>query len=162
MTAEQQISDRRWMSMALDLAAQSAAVGEVPVGAVLVNEDGVFMAGAHNAPIAEHDPSAHAEIRVLRAAARLAENYRLTGSTLYVTLEPCVMCVGAMLHARVSRVVYGAADSKAGAVESLYHLLDDSRFNHRIMAEGGLLAEQSAILLRDFFRVRRAQQKGKA
>lgn len=157
MSAEQQLVDTRWMRLALDMAVQAVAAGEVPVGAVLVNSAGEYLAGAHNAPIATHDPSAHAEMRVLRAAGLQMENYRLTGSTLYVTLEPCIMCAGAMLHARVDRVVYGAADPKAGAVESLYQLFDDPRFNHRIQVEAWLLAEESAKLLRDFFRARRAR-----
>lgn len=157
MSAEQQLVDTRWMRLALDMAVQAVAAGEVPVGAVLVNSAGEYLAGAHNAPIATHDPSAHAEMRVLRAAGLQMENYRLTGSTLYVTLEPCIMCAGAMLHARVDRVVYGAADPKAGAVESLYQLFHDNRFNHRIQVEAGLLAEESAKLLRDFFQARRAR-----
>ncbi|WP_414041366.1 tRNA adenosine(34) deaminase TadA [Acidithiobacillus sp. M4-SHS-6] len=159
MREEQQLADRRWMRLALDMAAQAVAAGEVPVGAVLVNAAGEYVAGAHNAPIATHDPSAHAEMRVLRAAALQVENYRLTGSTLYVTLEPCIMCAGAMLHARVDRLVYGAADPKAGAVESLYQLFNDSRFNHHIQVEAGLLAEESATLLRDFFRARRVRPR---
>lgn len=155
--------DAAWMTLALDYAARAAAQGEVPVGAVLVDADGHLLAAAHNMPVQDHDPSAHAEMCVLRLAARSRQNYRLTGTTLYVTLEPCVMCVGALLHARVGRLVYGATDPKAGAVESLYHLLEDDRFNHRIIAQGGLLAASSAILLRDFFQVRRrAKRAGKA
>ncbi len=155
----QHIADTMWMEMALEFAGQAVSAGEVPVGAVLVSGTGVLLAAAHNAPIAGHDPSAHAEMLVLRAAGRQIENYRLTGSTLYVTLEPCLMCVGAMLHARVERLVYGATDPKAGAVESLYHLLEDSRLNHHIAAEGGLLAEPSARLLKEFFRARRMRQR---
>ena len=151
--------DVAWMTLALDYAARAAGQGEVPVGAVLLDADGRLLAAAHNAPVQGHDPSAHAEMLVLRQAARSLRNYRLTGTTLYVTLEPCVMCVGAMLHARVARLVYGASDPKAGAVESLYHLLEDDRFNHRILTEGGLLAAPSAVLLRDFFRVRRHGKK---
>ncbi len=152
--------DVEWMRMALDRAAAAAGGGEVPVGAVLLDAGGRVLAAAHNAPIQEHDPSAHAEIRVLRQAARRVENYRLPGSTLYVTLEPCVMCVGAILHARVGRLVYGAADPKAGAVESLFRLLEDTRFNHRVMVRGGVLAAPSATLLREFFRARRRQGRG--
>ncbi|PKY11441.1 tRNA adenosine(34) deaminase TadA [Acidithiobacillus marinus] len=162
MNAKQPLADTRWMRLALDMAAQAVAVGEVPVGAVLVSAAGEYLAGAHNAPIATHDPSAHAEMRALRAAGLQVENYRLTGSTLYVTLEPCVMCAGAILHARVARVVYGAADPKAGAVESLYQLFDDPRFNHRIQVEAGLLADASATLLKDFFRARRARPREEA
>ena len=147
--------DAGWMALALDYAARAAGQGEVPVGAVLVDVGGHLLAAAHNTPVQDHDPSAHAEMRVLRQAARSRQNYRLTGTTLYVTLEPCVMCVGALLHARVARLVYGAPDPKAGAVESLYQLLKDDRFNHRVMPQGGLLAEPSATLLRDFFQARR-------
>jgi|UniRef100_E6Q9N5 tRNA(adenine34) deaminase len=147
--------DAAWMALALDYAVRAAGQGEVPVGAVLVDVGGHLLAAAHNTPVRDHDPSAHAEMRVLRQAARSLQNYRLTGTTLYVTLEPCVMCVGALLHARVARLVYGAPDPKAGAVESLYHLLEDDRFNHRVMAQGGLLAGPSATLLRDFFQARR-------
>ncbi|MFA7495819.1 MAG: tRNA adenosine(34) deaminase TadA [Acidithiobacillus sp.] len=154
-------ADIHWMTLALETAQCAVVAGEVPVGAVLVDVEGNLLAVAHNTPIVDHDPSAHAEMRVLRLAARQIENYRLTGTTLYVTLEPCVMCVGAMLHARIARVVYGAADPKAGAVSSLYHLLDDPRFNHRIQVQGGVMAEQSAELLRDFFRARRGGKGGR-
>ncbi|CDQ12268.1 tRNA-specific adenosine deaminase [Acidithiobacillus ferrivorans] len=147
--------DLAWMTLALDYAARGAIQGEVPVGAVLLGADGHLLAAAHNTPVQSHDPSAHAEMLVLRQAAQVLQNYRLTGATLYVTLEPCVMCIGAMLHARVARLVYAASDPKTGAVESLYHLLEDGRFNHRIVTEGGVLAAPSATLLRNFFRARR-------
>ena len=142
------------MREALDEARRGAAAGEVPVGAVVVM-DGVIVGRAHNAPIALADPSAHAEVLALRMAGEKRGNYRLTGATLYATVEPCVMCCGAALHARVARVVYGARDPKAGAVESLYRLLDDARLNHRVATTGGVLADEAAGLLRAFFETRR-------
>jgi tRNA(adenine34) deaminase len=142
------------MRHALDEAHRSFDAGEVPVGAVVViGED--IVARAHNAPRALSDPTAHAEVLALRAAGTKRGNYRLTGATLYATVEPCVMCCGAALHARVARVVYGAADLKAGGAESLYRLLDDARLNHQAVAHGGVLAEESAALLRRFFEMRR-------
>jgi len=148
-------SDEHWMRRALDLAGRAAAQGEVPVGALLVR-DGRILGGGWNRPIGERDPSAHAEIMALRAAGRQAGNYRLPGATLYVTLEPCVMCAGAIVHARVSRVVFGAFDPKGGAAGSRFALLpSDGRFNHRTVCAGGVLADESAGLLRTFFRQRR-------
>jgi len=147
-------SDEAYMREALAEAARGAAAGEVPVGAVVV-VGGTVIARAHNAPIAEVDPTAHAEVLALRRAARALGNYRLTGAVLYVTVEPCAMCCGALLQARLARVVYGAADAKAGAVESLHGLLDDTRLNHRVVARGGVLAAESAALLREFFESRR-------
>jgi len=126
----------------------------VPIGAVVVI-DGAIVARAHNAPIALNDPSAHAEVLALREAATKVGNYRLPTATLYVTVEPCAMCCGVVLNARLARVVFGAPDVKAGAVESLYRLLDDSRLNHRVEAVGGVLAGESAALLRGFFDKRR-------
>ena len=142
------------MRQALDEAQRSFDAGEVPVGAVVVIE-GQIIGRAHNAPLALSDPTAHAEVLALRAAGTKVGNYRLTGATLYATVEPCVMCCGAALHARVLRVVYGAADVKAGGVSSRYRLLDDARLNHRAVAQGGVLAEESAALLRRFFETRR-------
>ena len=142
------------MQEALAEAARGQASDEVPIGAVVVI-DGAIAGRAHNAPVASSDPTAHAEVLALRAAAEKVGNYRLPGATLYVTLEPCAMCCGAMLHARVARVVYGARDPKGGAVESLYRLLDDPRLNHRVASVGGVLAEESAALLRGFFDRRR-------
>ena len=142
------------MREALDEARRGAAVGEVPVGAVVVM-DGVVVSRAHNAPITLADPTAHAEVLALRAAGEKCQNYRLGGATLYATIEPCAMCCGAALHARVARVVYGARDPKAGAVESLYRLLDDARLNHRAAATGGVLADEAARLLSAFFESRR-------
>lgn len=146
--------DEEFMRHALDEARRGAAAGEVPVGAVVV-VDGAVVARAHNAPIALADPTAHAEVLALREAARKVGNYRLTAATLYVTVEPCPMCCGAALLARLARVVYGAADPKAGAVESLFRLFDDRRLNHRIEARGGVGAGASAALLREFFDTRR-------
>jgi len=143
------------MRRALALAERASAEGEVPVGAVLVRDDEVLGEG-WNRPIGEHDPSAHAEIMALRQAGRRVRNYRLPGSTLYVTLEPCPMCAGALVHARVERVVYGAPDPKGGACGSVFDLLpSDARFNHRVECAGGVLAEECSSLLRDFFRQRR-------
>lgn len=146
--------DESFMREALAEARLGAIAGEVPVGAVVVL-DGEIVGRAHNAPIALVDPTGHAEILALRAAAAKIGNYRLTGASLYATVEPCTMCCGAVVHARVARVVYGAADAKAGAVESLYRLLDDTRHNHRVEAVGGVLADESAAVMREFFDRRR-------
>jgi len=143
-----------FMRAALDEARRALLGGEVPVGAVVV-ADGAIVARAHNAPIALSDPTAHAEVLALREAGRKTGNYRLTGATLYVTVEPCPMCCGAVLQARLARVVYGAADPKAGAVESLYRLLDDSRLSHRVEAVGGVLGGECAALLTEFFETKR-------
>jgi tRNA(adenine34) deaminase len=146
----EQDHDEELMTAALDEARRGLAAGEVPVGAVVVIEDEI-VGRAHNAPIALADPTAHAEVLALRAAARRRGNYRLTGATLYTTVEPCPMCCGAALHARVGRVVYGTRDPKAGAVDSLYRLLDDARLNHRVATRGGVLAREAAALLASFF-----------
>jgi tRNA(adenine34) deaminase len=143
------------MGRALELARVARSQGEVPVGAVLVDERGVLIAEAGNRPIAERDPTAHAEIVALRAAGRALSNYRLPGTTLYVTLEPCPMCAGAIIHARVARVVYAAADPRVGAAGSVFDILGDPRLNHRVEVSGGLLAPQSAELLKAFFAERR-------
>ena len=142
------------MTAALDAAAGAAERGEVPVGAVVVQDDRL-LASAGNASIAEHDPAGHAEVVALRAAARAVRNYRLTGSTLYVTVEPCLMCVGAALHARVERLVFGCADPKGGAAGSLYDVTDDRRLNHRITVVSGVEAAACRSLLQQFFRTRR-------
>lgn len=152
---EQDAVDRHWMAQALALARQAADLGEVPVGALLLGADGVILGAAHNQPIGRHDPTAHAEILALRQGAARVGNYRLGGSTLYVTLEPCAMCAGAILHARVRRLVYAAADPKGGAVASLYSLLADPRMNHQVLLRGGVCAEEAGLLLRAFFRARR-------
>jgi tRNA(adenine34) deaminase len=146
--------DEVFMRDALAEARRGAASGEVPVGAVVVLGDQV-VGRAHNAPIALVDPTGHAEILALRAAAATVGNYRLTGAALYATVEPCAMCCGAIVNARLARVVYGARDTKAGAVESLYRLLDDARLNHRVETVGGVLADESAALMRGFFDRRR-------
>jgi tRNA(adenine34) deaminase len=148
-------ADLRYMRRALALAAEAADAGEVPIGALLVDADGELLAEAGNAPIASHDPTAHAEIRVLRAAAARLGNYRLPGTTLYVTLEPCAMCAGALVHARVERIVYAADDPKAGACGSVFDIARSPALNHRIAVDGGLLRDQSASLLKGFFEARR-------
>jgi len=142
------------MREALLEARSALEANEVPVGALVIM-DGAVVGRGHNAPIALADPTAHAEVLALRAAARKTGNYRLPGATLYVTVEPCAMCCGAALQARVARVVYAARDPKAGAVESLYRLFDAARLNHRVAATGGVLADESAALLRTFFATRR-------
>ncbi|MFC4251131.1 tRNA adenosine(34) deaminase TadA [Sinimarinibacterium flocculans] len=147
--------DEVWMRHALLLARRAEAAGEVPVGAVVVRDDRIVGEG-WNRPIGDHDPSAHAEIVALRAAARHLGNYRTGGSTLYVTLEPCVMCAGAIVHARVARLVYGADDPKAGAVHSVYDVIAAPRLNHRVRWQGGVLADECGERLRAFFRARRS------
>jgi tRNA(adenine34) deaminase len=147
--------DRRWMEQALLEAHAAATRGEIPVGAVLVR-DGTLLARAGNLSVAAHDPSGHAEVRVLRAAAAAVENYRLPGTTLYVTVEPCLMCMGTALHARVTRVVYGCADPKGGAAGSLYDLATDARLNHRIAVVRGVAEDSCRALLKEFFRARRS------
>lgn len=148
--------DEHWMRHALALAHLAEAAGEVPIGAVLVGQGQVLLGEGRNRPIADHDPSAHAEILALRAAGRAAGNYRLPDSTLYVTLEPCLMCAGAIIHARVARVIFAAPDPKGGACGSVFDILpSDARFNHRTACAGGLLADEAAALLRGFFQARR-------
>jgi tRNA(adenine34) deaminase len=145
----------RFMALALSLAHRAEQAGEVPVGAVLVR-DGEVIGEGFNRPIGAHDCTAHAEVQALRDAGARIGNYRLPDTTLYVTLEPCVMCAGAIVHARVARVVYGAADPKGGAAGSVFDLLpSDDRFNHRVSVEGGVMAEECGDLLRAFFRSRR-------
>lgn len=146
--------DNVWMQHALQLAEKAAAHQEVPVGAVLVLDDKLIGEG-WNQPISTCDPSAHAEIIALREGAKTVQNYRLVQSTLYVTLEPCIMCLGAVIHARVQRLVFGAHDPKSGAVESVFRLADINKLNHRIVCQGGLFAERCGLLLKDFFKVRR-------
>ena len=146
--------DRQFMEQALEQAGLAALAGEVPVGAVIVR-NGELISKAFNQPITNHDPSAHAEILALRQAALSAENYRLPGTTLYVTLEPCIMCAGAMLHARVDRIVYGAADPKTGAAGSVLDVFSSKQINHQTVVEGGMMAEECGQLLRDFFKERR-------
>jgi tRNA(adenine34) deaminase len=147
-----------WMEHALSLAERAGGEGEVPVGAVLVR-DGVLLGEGWNRPVAQHDPTAHAEIMALRNAGLKAGNYRLPGSILYVTLEPCVMCAGAMLHARVEKLVFGAFDPKTGAAGSVFDLLNDTRHYHQVQFEGGVLQARCAGQLQAFFRQRRAAKK---
>ena len=143
------------MDMALAEARQVAEHGEVPVGAVVVDQAGQVVGRSGNRPIELHDPSGHAEMLALRQAAAALNNYRLTGSTIYVTLEPCPMCAGAMVHARLSRVVFGAEDPRGGGMISRYRIGNDGLLNHTLKLEGGLFAEEAASLLHDFFRERR-------
>ena len=147
------------MQLALEQAQLAASLDEVPVGAVLVSAQQELIAAGHNQPISRHDPTAHAEIIVLRAAAAKIENYRLVDTTLYVTLEPCVMCVGAMMHARVGRLVYGANEYKTGAIQSACQLLEHTQFNHRIEIEAGVLQQPCAMIMSEFFARRRLQKK---
>ncbi|MBP7823580.1 tRNA adenosine(34) deaminase TadA [Pseudomonas fluvialis] len=147
--------DAQFMAEALEQARLGAQLGEVPVGAVLVR-DGEVLGRGFNQPIASRDPSAHAEMVALRAAALAVDNYRLPGSTLYVTLEPCSMCAGLIVHARVARLVYAASEPRAGVASSRGQFFQQDFLNHRVLVEGGLLAEESAELLRGFFRARRS------
>ena len=146
--------DEKWMNLAIEQAIQAVDEDEVPVGAVLV-KDGLLIAEAHNEPISTNDPTAHAEIQVLRKAGRKLVNYRLTESTLYVTLEPCAMCFGAMTHARIKRLVYGAYDSKTGVCGSCGDLSKANFFKHKINISGGVLENECKELLQSFFKSRR-------
>jgi tRNA(adenine34) deaminase len=146
--------DEEWMRRALQLAREAEAAGEVPVGALVVL-DGECIGEGWNHPIAASDPTAHAEMEALRAAARHVGNYRLPGAVLYVTLEPCAMCAGAMVHARIARLVYGAADPKSGAAGSVFNITDSRELNHRVQVCGGVLGEACGEMLRAFFRERR-------
>jgi len=146
--------DMDWMAKALILAEKAAAVGEVPVGALLV-KDGVVVGEGFNSPISSCDPTAHAEIMALRNAASKLKNYRLPETTLYVTIEPCTMCIGAMIHARVSRLVYGAKEPRAGAVESQLELSKSAHYNHKLEVVGGVMSERCGELISTFFRNKR-------
>lgn len=150
--------DEGFMREALALAEQGAALGEVPVGAVLVL-DGEVIGRGFNCPISRHDPSAHAEMVAIRDAALRLQNYRLPGSTLYVTLEPCSMCAGLIVHSRIQRVVYGTTEPKAGVAVSRGQFFDQAFLNHRVLVEGGLLAEQCSEMLSQFFRQRRQSDR---
>jgi tRNA(adenine34) deaminase len=147
-------TDTRWMRLALELAQRAEAEGEVPVGAIVVR-DGELIGEGWNGPITRCDPTAHAEIIALREAAQRLGNYRLPGTTLYATLEPCPMCAGALIHARVERLVFAAFDPRGGAVGSVLDLLQNTPFNHQVSVQSGLLEDESAELLRQFFRRRR-------
>ena len=146
-----------FMQRALAQAKVAEAQGEVPVGAVLVSADGEILAEGHNRTITDHDPTAHAEIVVLRAAGMALGNYRLLDTTLYVTLEPCAMCAMALVHARIGRLVYAASDPKTGACGTVFNLIDDQRHNHRVLAGGGVLADQASALLSNYFRAKRGK-----
>jgi tRNA(adenine34) deaminase len=146
--------DEMYMRRALELARQAEAAGEVPVGAVIVRGNEIIGEG-FNRPISQRDPTAHAEMIALRAAAAGSDSYRLTGTTLYVTLEPCAMCAGAMVHARVERLVYGAPDPRAGAAGSVFNVVRSSALNHRLNVDEGVLGEECGALLRNFFLARR-------
>ena len=151
-------ADHAFMQEALALAAQAATENEVPVGALVVR-DGEIIGRGFNQPISRHDPTAHAEIMALRDAAKRVGNYRLPGCTLYVTVEPCAMCSGAIQHARIARVVYGTVEPKTGACGSVVNLFAEERLNHHAEVEGGLLAEESAALIASFFQRRRAEAR---
>lgn len=155
---EQAVADEKWMLLALDYAKKAAEEGEVPVGAVLVRND-KLLAAAGNRPIIECDPTGHAEIRVLRDAALKGANYRLPGTTLYITLEPCTMCVGAIVHARVNRVVFAAREPKAGAIISQHNLLNHPAMNTSVSFTEGVLADECSTVLTDFFEKRREQKR---
>lgn len=157
MTAEN-ITDEDWMRHALQLAAKAEAAGEVPVGAVLV-KDQQLLAEGWNQMISLHDPSAHAEMQAVRKAGQLLQNYRLPDSTLYVTLEPCSMCAGMLVHSRVKRLVYGASDYKTGAAGSVMDLVCHPKLNHQLEVSGGVLGEECSAMLSAFFQQRRAEQK---
>lgn len=152
------MTDADYMFYALELAKRSQAVGEVPVGAVVV-KDGEVIGQGFNAPISRNDPSAHAEIMALRDAAHRLGNYRLVGCELFVTLEPCLMCAGAIFHSRIARVVYGASDPKTGVCGSILDVFGELRLNHHADVTGGVLAEDCGALLRNFFALRRHQHK---
>ena len=146
--------DEKWMSLALEQAKKAEDMGEVPVGSILV-KDGLVIARAHNQPISTNDATAHAEIQLLRTAGRKLKNYRLTGTSLYVTLEPCAMCLGAIMHARVKRIVFGAHDPKTGVCGSSENLMDAKCFNHKINLVSGVLENECRQLLKNFFISRR-------
>jgi tRNA(adenine34) deaminase len=150
--------DLSMMKIAMDLAKEAAAAGEVPVGAIVV-KDGQIIGRGSNAPIGLHDPSAHAEIQALRDAANNIGNYRLVDCTLYVTLEPCAMCTGAIQHARISRLVYGASDAKTGACGSVVNLMAETKLNHHTEVTNGIMADETAMLLSNFFKERRLNKK---
>ena len=148
------IEDEKWMSFALEQARKAEKEGEVPVGAILVKDD-LVIARAHNKPISSNDPTAHAEIQLIRTAGEELKNYRLPGTTLFVTLEPCAMCLGAIMHARIKRVVYGAHDPKTGVCGSSENFMEASCFNHKIDLASGVLENESKQLLKNFFNSRR-------
>jgi tRNA(adenine34) deaminase len=154
VSEESESLDLFWMQRALELAQQAQALGEVPIGAVLVKDDQIIGEG-YNAPIGHHDPTAHAEIMAVRDAAQRIGNYRLLNTTLYVTIEPCVMCAGALVHARVREVVYGATEPRTGAMGSVFDILQSGKLNHRVQIRGGVMAEECAAIMQQFFKQRR-------
>ena len=147
-------NDEKWMQIAINESSAAKISDEVPVGAVIV-KNGKLIAHAHNQPISLNDPTAHAEILAIRQAAKKEKNYRLVGATLYVTLEPCLMCVGALMHARIERIVYGAKNTKNGFCGSILDITNDKQFNHRVIVDGGILEDQCQEILKSFFRLRR-------
>lgn len=151
---ERESLDQFWMQRALELAQKAQSLGEVPIGAVLVKDDQVVGEG-YNSPIGQHDPTAHAEIMALRDAAQRLGNYRLLNTTLYVTIEPCVMCAGALIHARVKEVVFGAREPRTGAVGSVFDILQSSTLNHRVEVRGGVMESDCSTLMQEFFKQRR-------
>ena len=151
--------DEDWMRHAIQLAHDAGETGEVPVGAVIVNEKGSILAAASNLTIKNVDPTAHAEILALRIAATRVGNYRLNGATVYTTIEPCAMCAGALVHARIARLVYGAADERFGAVKTHFRICDSPELNHRIEITSGVLADECRALMQDFFKARRAETR---
>lgn len=158
MTKMQVHTDQHWMEQALLLADKAAEQGEIPVGAILIKDNKVVGEG-WNQSIGLNDPSAHAEMLAIRQGAKLLNNYRLPDTTLYVTLEPCSMCAGLLVHSRIERLVFGAADAKTGAAGSIMDLLNDERLNHQVEVSGGLLAKQCGDKISQFFQMRRAQKK---
>jgi len=152
------IIDQNWMAKAISLAEEAASQGEVPVGAVLIKDDALIAKGS-NSPIKDNDPTAHAEIAALRLGAKIVNNYRLPGTTLYVTLEPCIMCMGAIIHARIKRLVIGATDPKSGAAFSVYNIGNDNLLNHSIIINKGICENECRELLERFFKSRRQARK---
>ena len=150
--------DEKFMDIALDEARLAETAGEVPVGAVIVDDAGSIFAQGFNQPISLHDPTAHAEICAMRTAARVLGNYRLTGLTLYCTMEPCVMCAGAMVHARIQRLVFGAADPRAGAAGSIYDVVRDTRLNHQVEIAAGVRERECREIVQEFFEKRRSEE----
>ena len=150
--------DEKWMRQAIEMARDAAKIGEVPVGAIIIDSNGGVLAAASNLTIKNTDPTAHAEILALRIAAAHVGNYRLTGTTVYSTIEPCAMCAGALVNARVARLVYGAADERFGAVETKFRICDSPDLNHRIEITSGVLADECRRLMQEFFQARRKGQ----
>ncbi|MBX3244175.1 MAG: tRNA adenosine(34) deaminase TadA [Acidobacteria bacterium] len=147
--------DEHWMNVALEAAREAADIGEVPVGACIISAEGALIATASNRTITDSDPTAHAEVLAIRAAAENIGNYRLIGTTLYTTIEPCVMCAGAIVNARISRLVYGAADPRYGAVDTHFGICSSPLLNHRLDITSGILTDRSRNLMQDFFRAKR-------